>query len=596
MKEMPQKRCLFVLIFLFFITNCFARFVFTQSQFDEAMSTARKGESVSINLFPGSYHLTEPIKTNISFSIKGWGSTITSYTDSYNFTEAIQETDTHYVCRLKTDLNEFSLMVDQDERLVEVSESVDDSILVNKVDSIVAPKEMKKGAEILLPIPDNLNHLKNKTFQKAFGYFDCGWSRICFKLKNTDDKFLYCETLNSTNVPRFDYEKSTYKNAIRFVIYNAEVKPGAIYYDNNFIYIPKTIKKLNVKNCNLFSNTQPEIEINGDVSISGVTFDGFDGIRIKSGGQNSCNIMDCEFKHTLGNVLTIYKKSEGDFTPVYVTRCKFEECSLLSGVMLNLSSSYTGKKSLFVENCEFVRYPDAKVRYKNTSAMVNVNADAQISDCRFWNTCRAHLYFTKGNSVSKDNIIYNTPDFNTPRDRNLSNDWGLIYIGSAFKNNEKSVSNHEHKVFINECFLYGARANAKDARGIMIDNGRGDIVCRNNVVLDCQSYTLDSRETKKFIGTSSIRNVFENNFLGGRYRLAGGVNVPKKDLPVSKGNILLGEYKNVFNDQSKIESSNKIILVDYNVKDGKMYISSEEYGRLKKISFFDRVKKYIKIK
>lgn len=584
---------LVAILICFFISGCSAQTIYSQDQFDEVIERARNEESVNIRLLPGSYHLNGNLKTNSSISIIGLNATISAYTDSYVNSDVYSETPTHYVCRLKTDLNEFSLMVDQNGKLAEISESVEDSILVNKVDSIIAPEEMKKGAEIILPITDNLTHLKNKTFQKAFGYFDCGWSRICFKLKTSDDRFLYCETLNSTNVPRYDYEKSAYKNAIRFVLYNVEVKPNAIYFDNDLIYIPKSIEKLNVKNCNVFADARPEIEINGDVTISGVTFEGFNGIRIKSGVHNSCNIMDCEFKHTLGNVLSISKKSEFDFTPAYVTRCKFEECSLLTGTMLNLSSSYVGKKSVFVDNCEFVRYPDAKVRYKNTSAMVNVNADAHISDCRFWNTCRAHLYFTKGNSVSKDNIIYNTPDFNTPRDRNLSNDWGLIYIGSAFKNNEKSVSNHEHKVFINECFLYGARANAKDARGIMIDNGRGDIVCRNNVVLDCQSYTLDSRDRKKFIGTSSIRNVFENNILGGRYRLAGGDSVPKKDRPVSRNNILLGVYKNVFNDNANIESSNKVIPVDYKVKDGFIYVGNSEYDSLHKFSSFEKVKKYI---
>lgn len=587
---------LVAILICFFISGCSAQTIYSQDRFDEVIERARNEESVNIRLLPGSYHLNGNLKTNSSISIIGFNATISAYTDSYTYSDGYYETPSHYVCRLKTDLNEFSLMVDQNGKLAEISESVEDSILVNKVDSIIAPEEMKKGAEILLPITDNLTHLKNKTFQKVFGYFDCGWSRICFKLKKTDGKFLYCETLNSTNVSRYDYEKSAYKNAIRFVIYNAEVKPDAIYFDNDFIYIPKSIKKLNVKNCNVFAEARPEIDINGDVTISGVTFEGFNGIRIKSGVQNSCNIMDCEFKHTLGNVLTISKKSENDFTPAYVTRCKFEKCSLLSGFMLSLSSLYTGKKSIFVDNCEFVRYPDAKVRYKNTSAMVMVNADAYISDCRLWNTCRSHLFFTRGNSVSKDNIIYNTNDFNTPRDRNLSNDWGLIYVNHIFKDNDKAIANNNHKVLIEDCLIYGSMANAKDSRGVMIDDGRGDVVCRNNLIIDCQSYTLDSRETKKFIGTSSIRNVFENNILGGRYRLAGGVDVPEKDLPISKGNILLGDYKNVFNDKSKIESSNKIIPVDYKVKDGMVYVSSSEYDSLMKNPSFDKVKRYIRKK
>lgn len=584
------------ILLMILLSGCSAQTVYTQQQFDEAIDRTIMGNPVSVRLLPGTYHLSKNINTSASFSIIGLNATISAYTDSYTFDDFDYETPSHYVCRLKTKLNEFSLMVDQNGTLIDISETVEDSILVNKVDSILAPAEVKKGSKILIPIPDNLAYLKNKVFQKAFGYFDCGWSRICFKLKKTDGKSLYCETLNSTNVPRYDYEKSTYKNDIRFVIYNAEVKVNAVYYDDEYIYIPKTIKKLNVKNCNVFANLKPEIEINGSVTISGVTFDGINGISIKSGDTNSCHIMDCEFKHTLGNTLFISKKVKKDFIPAYVTKCKFEECSLLSGVMLSLSSSYIGKNSFFVENCEFVRYPDSKVRYKNTSAMVNVNADAFVSNCRLWNTCRSHLYFTRGYSVSKNNIIYNTPEFNSAVERNLSNDWGLIYVNHIFKVNDNAIANKNHKVIVDGCLLYGAQANAKDARGVMIDNGRGDVVCRNNIVLDCQCYTFDSRETKNFIGTSSIRNVIENNILGGRYRLAGGVDLLEKDFPISRENVLLGEYKNVFNDQSKIESSNKIIPVDYIVKDGKIYISSEDYESLNNASFFERVKKYIEKK
>ena len=297
-----------VIILEILLFGCSAQTVYTQQQFDDAIDMVRNGVPVSIRLLPGTYHLLKNVKSSASLSIIGLKATISAYTDSYSFSDVDYETPSHYVCRLRTKLNEFSLMVDQNGNLVDVSESVEDSIFVNKTNSIAVSSEMKKGVEVLIPIPDNLAKLKNKTYQKAFGYFDCGWSRICFKLKKADEKLLYCETLNSTNVPRYDYEKTTYKNDIRFVIYNAEVKTNAVYYDDKYIYIPKTIKRLNVKNCNVFVDTQPEIEINGDVTISGVTFEGIDGIRIKSGDTNSCYVMDCEFKHTLGNVLYISKK------------------------------------------------------------------------------------------------------------------------------------------------------------------------------------------------------------------------------------------------------------------------------------------------
>lgn len=331
----------------------------------------------------------------------------------------------------------------------------------------------------------------------------------------------------------------------------------------------------------------------GNVKIKGVTFEGIESISIKVDAKNHCEISNCTFSHSIGNTLTILKICDKSFNQVLIRGCNFIESSLLWDNMLKLKSSFSGNICILVDSCSFIRYPDDKVRYKNTSSMVSVNADARISDCILKNTCRNHLSLSLGKCESTRNTIFNTSGFNLYKDRNLSNDWGLIYVNHIFKDNDKSIANNNHKVLIEDCLIYGSMANAEDARGIMIDDGRGDVVCKNNVVLDCQSYTLDSRDRKKFIGTSSIRNVFENNILGGRYRLAGGDSVPKKDRPVSRNNILLGVYKNVFNDNANIESSNKVIPVDYKVKDGFIYVGNSEYDSLHKFSSFEKVKKYI---
>lgn len=588
------NRALLLLMIVMASLECHAMIVSTQQQFDEAMALVRKGESVSINLLPGTYHLSEHVIAKAPFSIVGTGSTISSYTDLYSKRDAIRETATHYICKLKHTLSEYSLMVDSNGNLVEVSESVKKEVLVNTAENIEGDYLKSNGVEVRIPIPDNLAHLKNKLYQKAFGYFDIGWSRMCFTLKKADSTYFYCKTLHLTNVPRYDYEKSAYKSDIRFVIYNAEIISESIYYDNSFIYIPKSVDLLKVKNCDVFSDAKPDFIFYGDVTIKGVTFDGINGIMVRSSELSKCSFTDCTFSHSIGNTLKIAKQSEKEFVPVLVRKCSFKECSLLWDVMLDLSSSYTGRKSIFVNECKFVRYPDAKVRYKNTSAMVNVNADAIISDCTLWNTCRCHLYFTRGNSESVGNVIYNTPEFNTVKARNLSNDWGLIYVNHVYTNSEKAFANKWHKVIIERCFLYGAYAHANDARGVMIDNGRGDVICKNNVVLDCQCYSLDARDAKSFVGTSSIRNVFENNILGTRYRLSGGVDVPMKDRPISKGNILLSKYDNVFNERTLICKSKIVIIENMELKDGKMFVSREDSKRLKRIPFFNRVKKFIK--
>lgn len=590
---MYSRYILSTLLLAIFTLTGNSQTIYTQQQFEMALSKAMKGEATSIKLLPGNYHLSEPITAKGPLSIIGLGATISAYTDQYSYKDSVREIPTHYVCKLKHTLEEYSLMVDQDGNLVEVSETVDENTLVNTTSRIDGTYEKKSGVEVHIPIPQNLNHLKNKSFQKAFGYFDCGWTRICFKLKKTDEKYLYCETLHKTNVPRYDYEKTAYNNDIRFVIYNAEVKPETVYYDSEYIYIPKFVSELNVKNCNVYTDAKPDITINGDVSITGVTFDGINGIRVNSGETNKCSFIDCTFTHTLGNALTISKKTEKDFVPSFVTGCKFEECSLLENNMLNLRSSLTGRQSIFVSNCYFSRYPSSKVAYKNTSAMVSVRADSKIADCVLYNTCRCHLYLWEGHNEAFDNIIFNTSEFNSVRERNLSNDWGLIYVDHVYTDSQQAIDNDKHKVVIDGCLLYGAYSYANDARGIMIDDGRGDVICRYNLIMDCQLYSIDSREVKSFIGTSSIRNLLENNLLGNRYRLAGGSEVPVKDRPVSKGNVQLAEYNNVSNKYSIVEAPT-IVASDVILKDGKAYVSRNDYKIFKKIPFFKEVRKNIK--
>lgn len=593
-----MKKCILLLLLSFFLVEeqSSAQTVSTQRQFDDAMGRVRKGEPVSITIKPGTYVLSQPVVANESLSIIGEDAIITSYTDIYSKRDAVRETSDHYVCKLKTIIGEFGLMVNQDGKIVNVSESVDESTLVNMTSSIDGDRKCYAGMSFRIPIPSGLSHLKNISFKQAFGYFDCGWSCVNFKLSKADGKFLYCETLNSTSAPRIDYEMSSYKKDIRFVIYNAEVKAGAVYYDDQYIYIPKSVNCLKVKDCSVFDGSKPAITTNSDLTLSGVTFDGIEGIQVNSDEKEVCSISGCLFTHTLGNTMTLSKKNGNGFISADVSDCRFEECSLLGDSMLVLSSPFSNTTCIYVRNCIFARYPDSKVRYKNPSAMVTLKADAEMSDCSCWNTCRCHIYLWKGYDRVLRTTIYNTKEFNMAKERNLSNDWGLIYVDHIYSDGQQAIANVKHRAVIDGCFLTGAYAYGGDARGIMIDDGRGDVTCINNVVIDCQSYSIDSREVKSFIGTSSIRNVLENNILGCRYRLAGGAKVPEKDRPVSRGNVMLSEYDNVVNENTVDFSSGNVLPYYAVYDDGKIYVERRKFRSLKKTGCYETIKDRIVIK
>lgn len=222
-------RFLFVILFLFFSNFIHSQTISCQQQFDEALNKLKNGENVSIELLPGVYKLSNSISTKSSLSIIGQDATIISYSDSYENVDYEYETFSHYVCKLKTKLNDFSLLLDQNNSIVDVSESVDEKTRVNKVLVIECDYGRKAGVKVQLPISDNLSHLKNRSFEKAFGYFDCGWTRVNIRILKSDDRYFYCETLHKCYGPQFDFEETKYHKDIRFVIYNAEIKPNTVY-------------------------------------------------------------------------------------------------------------------------------------------------------------------------------------------------------------------------------------------------------------------------------------------------------------------------------------------------------------------------------
>lgn len=131
------------------------------------------------------------------------------------------------------------------------------------------------------------------------------------------------------------------------------------------------------------------------------------------------------------------------------------------------------------------------------------------------------------------------------KDRNLSSDLGLVYVNHFTNDAGIAIGNTQNLVLLENNLMYGAYAYGNDARGIFIDDGRGDVTCRNNVVLDCQRYSIDSRDARSYVPTSSIRNRLENNCLGTPFRLAAGEGVPEKDRPTQYGNVMLTDGQNI---------------------------------------------------
>lgn len=538
----------------------------TQEEFDAYMKKAQSGEPIDISLTKGNYVLKSTIIARAPFSINGNGATITYANDKYTCEDAVRRTADHYICKLKNQIPVFSLFVDGKGNILPVSESVQEDKRVNTCEQIEGDYSSKPGAELRIPIARNISELANKKFSKAYGYFDCAWREMDFSVVESDDKCFNVTTLQNSNTGNFNYEKKAYKNDIRYVIFNAEPKAGCIFYDDEYIYIPTSCKEVEVLSNDAWGKNTPAIDCRSEVSLSKLTFKNFNGISITSPSDCACNISNCEFLNTLSYALRVNKLTGDEQIPVRISGCRFIHCSVLCHNVVSLSSKPENRNCIEMSNCEIKRYDDTYVGYKNCTGALVVSADATVDNCRIWNTPRCHVYINRGMVTVKNCTLYNTQQFNSFKDRNLSSDLGLVYVNHFTNDTSIAIDNTQNIVLLENNLLYGAYAYGSDARGIFIDDGRGDVTCKNNVVLDCQRYSIDSRDARSYIPTSSIRNSLENNYLSTPFRLAAGEGVPEIDRPTQSGNVMLTDEQNIITrTKGEPDQVNGIVIRDAKV-------------------------------
>ena len=566
--------------------------VSNQKQFEYVVDKINNRERMIINLADGVYYLNKSIISKAPIEIRGSNATITCVKDPRK--SFLQSTDYHNIYKTKFNLHLFPLFLDREGNILKVSESVIDSVSVNFAeDDIPVPSGYEAGATVRIPIPHNLLHLKNKVFKRAYGYFDCGWKIVNFKMVESNDRYFVCHTLKTCTINDYQFDKNHYHKPVRFVVYNAEVKPGAIYYDDEKLYIPQNIDKIRC----VYSSTdnQSSIAINtySDISIEGICFEGFSGITVHSKKQDICVIKNCLFKNNLGSGLKIIKENGGGTQKAIIENCSFEKCALYKDFVVSLCSGFDNHQCIEMRNCKVTRYPDNEIIYKNTSGAVYVRGDVALIGNVIFNTPRCHLYLTKGKIVVNGNLIYNSDKFYDKPARNTSSDWGLIYCNHIYKNTKDALLNKKNRILIENNLLYGASAYGGNARGVFIDDGRGDVECINNIILNTQLYSIDSRNVSLH-GASSVRNKYMGNIVTSKYRLMAGNEIRKSDLPEVKRNLLVANQKNRIVNTRIIDNDicmGKIGGVFFD--EDKIKVPRELYKVIKRSPAWDFSKRYI---
>ena len=527
---------LFVSLFPFVMLSAGVTRISTQRQFDEAIERINAGQEMNLCLTSKTFILNKALQATAPLSINGHGATIVSYTGMYEADEAINETNDHLVFRKKNQMTLFPLFISEDGKIIEVSECVEGVTGVNIIKADVHGSGLRLGSTVNIPISEKLLHLKDSIFEYAFGYFDCGWQTVEFTLEKADENYFYCKTKNNCRTRNYSYDYSAYKKAVRYVIYNAERKAGQIYYDDSYLYIPKSIKCVYHVNYK-YGSQSPSITANSDLSMININIVGFNGIAIESDASKVCDIKNCRFNYCVGPALHIKRTAAEKVREVIINKCVFSECSLLEGYMVNLIGPFEGANYICMSDCILSRYPNGYVTYKNPNGCIHADGNIRLIGNTIYNTPRCHMYFDRGKIIAKGNYLYNTDSFNNFVYRNRSCDLGLVYCNHLFSKTDDALRNIKHKIFLEGNLLYGAYSYVHDARGIFIDDVRGDVKCLDNIILNTQRYSIDSRNISTH-EASSVRNIYSGNIVTTKYRLEAGSAVEGYNTPVLMKNYI----------------------------------------------------------
>ena len=555
-------------------------YISNQVEFDKLIEKINSGEEVDAVIGDGVFILKEYLNIKNNLKIIGSNNTILKGNNFiFRRIDAVDKNDTHYICNTKdVDISEFSLFVDKNNNIINVSETVDD---VTKVNVTTEDILYIDDNNIKIRIPDNLTHLKNKVFERAFGYLDSWYSAPIFKLLKSDDSYFYCNTYVAVTSENFNTfingEKAHYSTFANFVIYNAEIKDNYIYYDNSKLYIPKNIDYVeciaNSGDYSLSINSTTNIN---NISLENISFFNIGNLFYSALGKsvNNLYINNCRFKNIIGSVVNC---DGGDtLARTIISNCNVKDCALLEGAYVFADKNSNKDSEFKVIGCNICRnYTDIPV-YKNCrGAIINSSQNYKVIGCNVSNVTRDHLYANRGIVNFVNNTLFNTDSFLRYPQRNASRDAGFIYINHFSFVKDDVLNNVGNVVTISYNKIYNVLGKG-DIRGIFIDNGRGDVKCIGNVILSSQYYSIDAR---KYLSNpaSSCRVTFEDNILYSKYRLEyNNDTVLGDNIPTSRNNILLYGDDNTTTDKYLTDKR----INSYHINNNNLFISKDVYDTI----------------
>lgn len=520
-----------------------------QAEFDSIVKIINSGHPVNIHLADSTrFLLKEYLRISAPATIKGGkGTIIEAYDCSYAYCDAIKETETHYVCSLKEPIPHFSFFVDEADNLIRTSEESNDS--TKMISTFLGVSEFNELGSFKLEIPKSFEHLRNKNFNKVFGVFNAGWVHPKFSVQNSDSSYLYCKALtvllSRLKDPNMDIKR--YKQSLDYLLFNVRPKEQMVYYTDKHIYIPKNIEKLKVVNAD-YSEKETDylsrscIKVMDDASFYGIEFTNAASFIGIYGDNLNVKVTDCNFRNTCKNAIESINKRENKNLNINIGNCHFMDCGISGGSSIYINTfGHLENSNCNISDCVISNSDLSYFKSENYGIFFSCNGN--IINNKISNTARACVYLRNGSINVLDNEIFYTDEYNQTPMRNRSKDNGAVYVVGIYSSDSVAQSNTTNKINIEYNKIYNMAEPFRKNYGIYIDEGRGDVSVRYNIILSTSLFSITSRNVtvrngKKY-SKSSIRNVIEGNVMTAPYFLEYGEGVTGSDCPISRNNVLL---------------------------------------------------------
>lgn len=590
---------------------CFPFFVYSQKQaatlisitsqqgFDHLSENIQnaiqqKAPQIEVVFEDGTYYFDDQnkivIKNNkmsrITFRAKNLGKArIVAAGEDYSKEQSVGTLGNWYKVKLKKPLDKYCTFQTAEGKAISLGDTgyLNDTLQTNiSAAAIEVVDSVKRVARIKLPA--ELMFMSNKKggyFANSQLCYKAQWSDCYRDILYSDSQYLYfslnewlMKEWKSYVVNMYAWTKVNHKNPPYqpFFVTNVvgKAKIDALCYDDQYLYIPKSIREVHVCRYGEFMRLQGS---KAPIIVSGLHFVGTKLAKVIDswGGRpyatgyglmqfrNSSNltVQQCTFSNMGGQALTLVNAHQA-----IVTGCKFYN-NYTDGMVEN----YGTRNFTFTDNK--INNPN-KVLTRCMGISLDNTVHALITNNEVANVSRTFVIIGVGDSITiSNNLLYTTEKVSRYPVRNFSSDTGVLVY---------SWGNSPFTVEGNVVHDFPANLHLT---GVMVDNGTGHATIRGNLfynIGDEAIYCWRNRAVAK----SNSGNMLESNLILGTVNY-GGYNKAATDNAYYQDNIFVRSprYK-VLENSDATDKGGNVWADTFRVNAGRVYLPKTIYHKVAK--------------